>query len=336
MRIFTVLVLLTIFPAVATSISAAPITKDIQSTQGATMKQQTRSPKRIKRIKSHRRAARRNAPTIGSEGVLVEDARGSVIAESNQHHTFNPASTLKIATALYSLRRFGPTHPTEVTHGGKTTKAPLIDVIKLMLCYSSNSIAASLGEMIGGPRALRELLIANERIEASQLVVASTSGLGINRITPRAMMTVLRALEDELAKHDLSVLDVFPVAGVDEGTLLKRYEKSIARGSVAAKTGTLIQTDHGASALAGKLRTREGGEIYFVIFHQTGHVPSMRAKQDTIVASVQTRFGGPLTFDYLPRPLLFASQPEGESQPRPYTPESPYPPNRPYTPESSS
>ena len=38
-----------------------------------------------------------------------------------------------------------------------------------------------------------------------------------------------------------------PVAGVDPGTLEDRYTDALTRGSVVAKTGTLISTDGGAS-----------------------------------------------------------------------------------------
>ena len=91
------------------------------------------------------------------------------------------------------------------------------------------------------------------------------------------MMKVYRALLDELHEHDLKAADILPVAGVDPGTLQKRYADSPARGSVIAKTGTLPRTDGGASALVGQLRTRNGETLLFVIFNQRGSVVRFRA-----------------------------------------------------------
>ncbi|MFM9905652.1 MAG: D-alanyl-D-alanine carboxypeptidase [Pyrinomonadaceae bacterium] len=44
----------------------------------------------------------------GYSGVLVEDLKGNVVAESNAGFLFNPASNVKIATAYAVLRTFGP------------------------------------------------------------------------------------------------------------------------------------------------------------------------------------------------------------------------------------
>ena len=62
-------------------------------------------------------------------------------------------------------------------------------------------------------------------------------------------MTILRALRTELARHKLVPSDILPVAGIDPGTLEDRYTSPQQRGSVIAKTGTLISTDRGASSL---------------------------------------------------------------------------------------
>ena len=184
----------------------------------------------------------------------------------------------------------------------------LVKILKVMLCYSSNYMAERFGAIVGGPAQMQRLLIA-EGIDATGLKLASTSGLGVNRVTPLAMMIVLRALVRELDKHNLNLTNILPVAGIDPGTLSKRYQASPARGSLAAKTGTLIQTDSGASALVGVVGTGNAGKLYFVIFHRSGHVPSMRARQDQIIAQVQKTLGAPSLLDYLPEPLLFTPGP---------------------------
>ena len=131
-------------------------------------------------------------------------------------------------------------------------------------------------------------------------MLSSTSGLGENRVTPRAMMTILRTLCMELNKNKLTLSDVLPVAGVDPGTLKDRYTTDFLRGSVIAKTGTLIQTDGGASSLVGEARTRSGSLVLFVIMNQQGNVVRFRENQDNIVTQIQNAFGGPAPFDYHP------------------------------------
>ncbi|MGH9902282.1 MAG: D-alanyl-D-alanine carboxypeptidase, partial [Pyrinomonadaceae bacterium] len=103
--------------------------------------------------------------------------------------------------------------------------------------------------------------------------------------------------------HRLSPADIMPVAGIDPGTLQKRYSFSPGRGSIIAKTGTLIRTDGGASALVGQFRTQGGETLLFVIFNQRGSVWRFRSVQDALVASLQNARGGPAPFAYSPQHL---------------------------------
>lgn len=175
----------------------------------------------------------------------------------------------------------------------------LVDIAKVMLCYSNNFLAEELGETVGGPVGLRNFLMREVGLRPEEVQLASTSGLGVNRVTPRAMMKTLRGFRKELAKNRLDFSDVMPVAGVDPGTLARRYGQVTGRGSVVGKTGTLIQTDSGASALVGKMNTPQG-EVYFVIFNIRGNVPKFRASQDNLVAAIQNMYGGPVAFNYRP------------------------------------
>ena len=109
---------------------------------------------------------------------------------------------------------------------------------------------------------MRTLLIDRLKFNPDEISLASTSGLGVNRVTPRAMMTILRGLGDELRKHRLGLTDIMPVAGIDPGTLEDRYTDPFTRGSVVGKTGTLIRTDGGASSLVGQMNTKSGRSFY--------------------------------------------------------------------------
>src|SRR5206468_6210217 len=95
----------------------------------------------------------------------------------------------------------------------------LVDILKVLLCYSNNFMAERIGETLGGPASIRTQISQKLEINAEEFQIISASGLGVNRASPRAMMKILRALRSELEKHKLSLADILPVAGIDPGTL---------------------------------------------------------------------------------------------------------------------
>ena len=183
-----------------------------------------------------------------------------------------------------------------LTHRSST----LIDILKVLLCYSNNFMADRLGDSLGGPQGVRRLLISTAGVNPSEVTLASTSGLGINRMTPRAMMKTYRALLSELANHRLSPSDIMPVAGIDPGTLQKRFTAYPSRGSVIAKTGTLPRSDGGVSTLVGQTLAKNGETLLFVIFNQRGNVVRFRREQEELVTQWQNVRGGPAPFAYTP------------------------------------
>jgi D-alanyl-D-alanine carboxypeptidase len=185
--------------------------------------------------------------------------------------------------------------------GQKSSK--LSDVLKVLLCYSNNFMAERIGDSLGGTESVRRQLMMKLSIPPSEIELASLSGLGVNRVTPRAMMKILRALRTELQKHKLSLSEIMPVAGIDPGTLEERFTGPAWQGSVIAKTGTLIRTDGGASSLVGQMRTARGEVLLFVIMNQGGNVLRFRSNQDYLVMQVQNSRGGPKAFNYKPLTL---------------------------------
>jgi len=103
-----------------------------------------------------------------------------------------------------------------------------------------------------------------------------------------------------LAKHGLEPSAIMPVAGIDPGTLEDRFTGLQWRGSVIAKTGTLVRTDGGVSSLVGQMKTARGEVLLFVIMNQSGSVSRFRENQDYLVMLVQNTRGGPKAFDYTP------------------------------------
>ncbi len=179
----------------------------------------------------------------------------------------------------------------------------LTDVLKVLLCYSNNFMAERIGDSLGGKDAVARQLVTMLGIPPGEVQFASLSGLGVNRVTPRAMMKILRGLRNELQKNKLSPADIMPVAGIDPGTLEDRFTGPAWQGSVIAKTGTLVRTDGGASSLVGQMRTKNGDTLLFVIMNQHGNVLRFRSNQDYLVMLVQNSRGGPKAFNYKPLAL---------------------------------
>lgn len=363
-------------------------------------------------------------PLYGVQGVLVETLDGKIVSSQSENDQFNPASTLKLATALVALKTLGPNHrfATAVWTDGQLDKATgslngnlyisgrdpsfhyehailiarelntigikqvtgdlfvapgftmnfsasakrsaerfydtldstlryavavqawnyertllndraslekvpsvavmggvgvapvapgakllltqkssrLVDILKVLLCYSNNFMADRIGEALGGPGSVRQQLITNLQLVPEDLKVSTLSGLGVNRASPRVMMKIYRALLVELQKHGLGPSAIMPVAGIDPGTLEDRFTGQPWRGSVIAKTGTLLRTDGGASSLVGQMRAANGETLLFVIMNQRGSVSRFRENQDFLVMLVQNTRGGPKAFEYKP------------------------------------
>ncbi|MDT4967866.1 MAG: hypothetical protein QOJ64_2603 [Acidobacteriota bacterium] len=203
-----------------------------------------------------------------------------------------------------SVAVMGAVYVDSVPVGARTIvvhrSSKLVDVLKVLLCFSNNFMAERIGETLGGAAGVERFLTRELALAPGEIKLASTSGLGVNRISPRVMMKIFRGLRAELAQSNLSPSDIMPVAGVDPGTLEKRYTVDQSRGSVIAKTGTLIRTDGGVSALVGQLRTRGDETLLFVIFNQRGNVNRFRERQDALITQIQNARGGPSPFKYRP------------------------------------
>src|SRR5688572_23157544 len=56
-------------------------------------------------------AAEETAPTVyGLQGVLIETVDGKMVSEQAANELFNPASAIKLGTALMALQTLGPNH----------------------------------------------------------------------------------------------------------------------------------------------------------------------------------------------------------------------------------
>jgi D-alanyl-D-alanine carboxypeptidase/D-alanyl-D-alanine-endopeptidase (penicillin-binding protein 4) len=230
-------------------------------------------------------------------------------SEATQAWTYERTTLGDVASlrTVPSLTVAGEVNVGTVAPGAKLLlthkSSKLTDVLKVLLCYSNNFMAERIGDGLGGKDAVRRQLVTMLNIPPDEIKLASLSGLGVNRVTPRAMMKIFRGLRAELQKNRLSPSDIMPVAGIDPGTLEDRFTGPAWQGSVIAKTGTLGRTDGGASSLVGQMRTRNGDTLLFVIMNQRGNVLRFRSNQDYLVMLVQNSRGGPKAFSYKPLAL---------------------------------
>ena len=171
---------------------------------------------------------------------------------------------------------------------------PLRQVLKRFNAYSNNDIER-LGSLLGPPDALAELLSERWGLSRDELRIATLSGLGSNRMTPRQVVRLLREFSRASRRLDLRVEDLLPTAGCDPGTLehFSRFADE-PPGSLVAKTGTLVRTDGGIAVLAGIART-EAGERYFCVAAPNAGGALARARaaeQQWLVERIERDGGG--------------------------------------------
>src|SRR5260370_31706066 len=54
----------------------------------------------------------------------------------------------------------------------------LVDILKVLLCYSNNFMAERIGDTIGGPQPVRAMLLQNMKINPVHFFMSTTNGFG--------------------------------------------------------------------------------------------------------------------------------------------------------------
>lgn len=177
---------------------------------------------------------------------------------------------------------------------------PLRDVLLYMNARSSNFIAERIGALVGGPSAVQQFLVDELKLPASQVTIERVSGREHNRMTPRGLLEVIRALVEEAARHNLQPEDLMPVASDDSGTLRRRLAGTGLEGAVVGKTGTLTsEVDGGMASLAGLVYTEDKGMIVFAILDQGNRIWDNRQMEDQLLAEI---------INSQAKPIIVASQ----------------------------
>ena len=237
--------------------------------------------------------------------VMNSAKRSAAATRAWQNYLVNSKKTaqvIAVPSVSFSGDVYVQTLPTNAKLLFSHESTPMREIVKTTLCYSNNFLSERLGDMLGGPYAVARIVQQNAQIAPQEFIIQTASGLGVNRVTPRAMMQLLKTFKNELARNKMNFTDIMPVAGIDKGTLERRFDTDFARGSVVGKTGTLGQTDSGVSSLAGEIQTRNG-KLLFVIFNQRGSVSRFRGFQNSLVSLIQGQLGGAAPMTYMEIPL---------------------------------
>lgn len=203
------------------------------------------------------------------------------IAQYQSLPTGTPRPQLNIAGAVrvVSASALPPTQ--EVL---RHQSLPLAQILKLMNVYSNNVIAQTLADLAGGAPMVAQKAAALSGASAQEILLANGSGLGVeNRISPRAVCAMLSAVQRYSFAQNLTIADLFPIAGRDQGTI---EERPIPGGAVV-KTGTLSDV----SGLAGVIPTRDRGLIWFVIMNRGSDLDGLRAQQDRLLQGLTQQWG---------------------------------------------
>lgn len=227
--------------------------------------------------------------------------RPAVAANDWKSHLINvgqlSATTLEAPSVVFSGNVYVQSMPSNAKLLFSHESTTMREIVKAMMCYSNNFLAERLGDMVGGPYAVARIVQQSTGVAPGEFYLQTASGLGTNRVTPAAMMKLLRVLRADLSRYRMTFADIMPVAGIDKGTLENRFDTDFSVGSVIGKTGTLGNTDGGVSALAGEMNTR-GGRLLFVIFNQRGSVSRFRGFQNNYISTIQGQFGGAAAISY--------------------------------------
>ena len=240
-------------------------------------------------------------PTFGDYGanLIAKELRergikritDAVIVSPDFCFNFSGSAEESAARLLRALRVKSPKTGLATEPAGERlftlNSNPLRDILLYMNAHSSNFVAERLGELIGGPSGLQQFLINQLGLPMSQVSIETTSGRQHNRMTPRGLLAVIRALVDEAKEQGLEPADIMPIASDDSGTLRRRLAGTGLEGAVVAKTGTLTaDIDGGMASLAGIVYTQDAGPIIFSILDQGPRIWENRQLEDQLLAEV--------------------------------------------------
>jgi D-alanyl-D-alanine carboxypeptidase/D-alanyl-D-alanine-endopeptidase (penicillin-binding protein 4) len=220
----------------------------------------------------------------------IEHVRDGVYVSAKFSFNFNekPDDSAKNVANVMKLgqRETGVADEPKGTETFVVHSNPLREILLYMNAHSNNFVADHIGAQLGGPAAVTQFLVNELKLPADEVYLETNSGLNTNRMTPRGLVTVVRALADEAARHGMKLEDLLAVASCDHGTLRRRMAETGYECAVVGKTGTLTTTDGGMSNLAGIVETQDAGPVLFAILAQGNRIWEHKQMADQLLAEV--------------------------------------------------
>jgi D-alanyl-D-alanine carboxypeptidase/D-alanyl-D-alanine-endopeptidase (penicillin-binding protein 4) len=192
-----------------------------------------------------------------------------------------PAGTNAPSVKISGGVRASVLRPVNATELLRHRSLTLTDLLRQMNIYSNNVMSEMLADTLGGPAAVDSIATKYTGVGEDEIQLINGSGLGVeNRISPRAVIEMMKVLDRKLANNPIKLSDLFPVGGRDRsGTMQWR---AIPEG-VMIKTGTLARV----SALAGVIPTKERGNVWFAIMNSgSSDIESLRNRQDEVLQAL--------------------------------------------------
>jgi serine-type D-Ala-D-Ala carboxypeptidase/endopeptidase (penicillin-binding protein 4) len=218
--------------------------------------------------------------------------------ESQQQYQTLPPTTLKPQVVIKGAILSVTSVPASTQWILQHQSPPLASLLKKMNRYSNNPMADMIANSVGGPDTVAKGAISATGVGPTEIHLISGSGLGVeNRMSPRAVCGIFRAIERLVQAQGMTIADIFTVMGQDESVLDQRPLPKQA----VLKSGTLDTV----SALAGALPTQQG-VVWFVLMNNDGDVEAFRKLQETFLGSVDQTLGLP----QVPLPVLKSTVPE--------------------------
>lgn len=207
-------------------------------------------------------------------------------AAQTQYSTL-PRGTPRPQVVIEGVVKLAATPPAQLTPLVRHHSLHLAQLLRQMNIYSNNAMAETLAASVGGAQVVAQRAAIAAAVPPAEIQLINGSGLGTeNRISPRAVCGMFQAIERYLQPDQLTVADLFPVAGRDRGTLAARKVPV----ATVAKTGTLWNV----SALAGVMPTRDRGSICFSIINHGNDVATFRTQQDMLLQQLLQHWGAQL------------------------------------------
>jgi D-alanyl-D-alanine carboxypeptidase/D-alanyl-D-alanine-endopeptidase (penicillin-binding protein 4) len=161
---------------------------------------------------------------------------------------------------------------------------PLFSVLKRMNVHSNNAMANMFTAALGGSSVMVQQAAQAVGLSAEHLHLINGSGLGPeNQLSAQTVCALFATIHRLVTPAKLTVADIFPVAGVDRGTIRRRHLPAYA----VVKTGTLRQV----ATLAGVIFTRAHGPVWFALMNQGGNLWGFRAQQDALLQNLIMQWG---------------------------------------------